>query len=629
MTKASTTLDDDTQDNAADQTIKGCLSLKSPQSFFLYAGAGSGKTRSLKNALEFLLNKYGDTLRRQSRQVAVITYTNAACEEILRRIKNDPIFHVSTIHSFAWTLLEGRTQDIRQWLNKKLSKDIETNKGGLNRARTSKSENTYQHKIKSLEKRKKNLENITLFTYNPNGDNFGRDALSHGEVIAMSSDFLTHKPTLQKIVLSRYPFFLIDESQDTLNEFMQALLKFEKRYKDQIALGLFGDAMQQIYSHGKKDLAKSIPDHWKRPDKQMNHRSQKRIIQLANSIRKDVDDWSQLHRVDKAGGHVAAYLLPADINDQSAIESKICENLSERTGDSAWCDPADVKTLVIEHHMAADRLGFMNIFSAIYPVKTLRTGFRDNSLAPLRLFSERILPLVEASQEDDRYAVMSILRNHSPLLTKEKLQLAGGTTEAPMKIVRSAVCDIMEHFKDDSDPSCGEILLTVKDSGLFTIPEGLLNALALRNNEPSEEYDDIGGDEIEAWQKLLDVRFSEIPLYKEYVEDRSPFGTHQGVKGLEFPRVMVIADDSSQRFKGMVSYDKLLNAKPPSKTDEANASAGKETVHDRTRRLLYVTCTRAENGLALVVYSDKPDLIKKTLLEKKWFLEDEIITNIS
>ena len=629
MTEASTTIDDDTRDNAADQIIQGCLSLNAPQSFFLYAGAGSGKTRSLKNALEFVLEKYGDTLRRHGRQVAVITYTNAACDEILRRVKNDLIFHVSTIHSFAWTLLEGRTRDIRRWLDKKLSNDIENNEGKLSRARTEKSENTYRLRITSLEERRNKLENITLFTYNPNGDNYGRDALSHVEVIAMSSDFLLNKPTLQKIILSRYPFFLIDESQDTLNHFMQALLEFEEKYKDQIALGLFGDTMQRIYAHGKKDLADSIPDRWERPQKQMNHRSQKRIIQLANRIRQDVDDWSQLYRADKTGGHVAAYIVPTITNHQSAKEDRIRKNLTERTGDLAWSDPVAVKTLVLEHHMAAKRLGFMNLFSVIDPVKTLRTGFRDGSLAPMRLFTERILPLVEANRTDDRYAVMSILRTYSPLLSKAKLQLAGNTMEASMKIVRSAVFDLMAHFKDDNFPKCGEILRTVKDTGLFTIPEDLVVALALRNKKSSEGLDDIRVDAIEAWQKFLDVQFSEIPLYKEYVEDRSPFGTHQGVKGLEFSHVIVIADDTNQRFRGSVDYEKLFNGKPPSKTDRDNEAAGKETVYDRTRRLLYVACTRAEEGLALVIYSDKLDSIKKTLLDKHWFMENEIVTDIS
>ena len=629
MTEESNTVDDDTRDNVADQIIQECLSLNTPQSFFLYAGAGSGKTRSLKNALDFVLEEYGDRLRRHCRQVAVITYTNAACDEILRRVKNDPIFHVSTIHSFAWNLLEGRTQDTRRWLNEKLLNDIEKNVDKLSRARTENSQNTYRLKITSLEERRKKLENITLFTYNPNGDNYGRDALSHTEVIAMSSDFLINKPTLQKIILSRYPFFLIDESQDTLNHFMQALLEFEEKYKGQIVLGLFGDTMQRIYAHGKKDLADSIPGHWKKPQKQMNHRSQKRIIQLANRIREDVDRWSQLYRADKTGGHVAAYIVPANINDQSAVEDRIRKDLTDRARDSAWFNPIAVKTLVLEHHMAAKRLGFMNLFSGIDPVQTLRIGFRDGSLAPLRLFTERILPLVEANQKDDRYAVMSILRTYSPLLSKARLRSVGNTMEASMKIVRSAVFDLLAHFKDGNTPKCGEVLRSVKDSGLFAIPEDLVVALAHRNKKSWEDFDDISVDAIEAWQKFLAVRFSEIPLYKEYVEDRSPFGTHQGVKGLEFSHVMVIADDANQRFKGSVDYEKLFNGKPPSKTDRDNEAAGRETVYDRTRRLLYVTCTRAEEGLALVIYSDKPDVIKKTLLDKNWFMENEIVTNIS
>ncbi|MDR0920248.1 MAG: AAA family ATPase [Oscillospiraceae bacterium] len=48
------------------------LSLKN---FFLFAGAGSGKTRSLVKALEFIAENYGDELSVCSQQVAVITYT--------------------------------------------------------------------------------------------------------------------------------------------------------------------------------------------------------------------------------------------------------------------------------------------------------------------------------------------------------------------------------------------------------------------------------------------------------------------------------------------------------------------------------------------------------------------------
>ena len=624
----TSTIEDNERDNVADAEIKACLSIKAPQSFFLYAGAGSGKTRSLKEALTVVLETYGDTLRRQGRQVGVITFTNAARDEILRRVKHDPIFHVSTIHSFAWTLLEGRTRDIRQWIAKRLPNDIEGRIGKLQRARTEQSQSNHQLKISSLEKRLDGLEGITQFTYNPNGDNFGKDSLSHGEVIAMSSDFLTGKPMLQKIVLSHYPFLLIDESQDTLKEFMQALLKFEEAYKGQIALGLFGDTMQRIYPQGMRDLTESIPTRWKKPKKQMNHRSRERIIRLANAIRADADGWSQLARADKVGGHVAAYIVPADVNDMSETEIRICKDFAERTRDAKWAEPEAVKTLTLEHHMAAERLGFKDLFSAIDPTSTLRTGFRDGSLAPLRLFTDRILPLVEAHQENDLYAVMSILRANSPLLSKAKLQSTSDKTKTSMEILRMAVSDLMAHFNDDDDPKCSDVLSTVIDTRLFSIPGDLLSAHALCTQTPSEDSGDVENNEAAAWRKFLDIRFSEIPIYKAYVNNSSQFGTHQGVKGLEFPRIMIIIDDANMRFKGAVSYEKLLGAKSPSKTDTDNQSAGKETSYDRTRRLLYVTCTRAKDSLALVIYSDNPDAIEKTFLGKGWFTKDEIITSV-
>ncbi len=485
MTDTSFT-EDDTRDNTADETIKTCLSLKKPHSFFLYAGAGSGKTRSLKDALHFVLEKYGDALRRQGRKVAVITYTNAACDEILRRVKHDPVFDVATIHSFAWTLLEGRTQDISQWLAKRLPKDIEKNVGKLGHARIKKHQDIHQHKIASLKERLKGLESIIQFTYNPNGDNFGKDSLSHSEVIDISSDFLIHKPTLQKIVLSRYPFLLIDESQDTLKQFMEAILEFEKVHKGQIVIGLFGDTMQRIYGHGKSDLMESIPEYWKKPKKCMNHRSRERIIRLANAIRKDADGWSQRDRANKSGGHVAAYIVPVTTADKSALEGRICKDLAERTSDPDWTDMKVVKMITVEHHMAAERLGFKTLFSAIDPVSTLRTGFRDGSLAALRFFTELVLPLVNAHQEGSHYAVMSILRSQSPLLSRTQLQLKKDTIKTSMEIVRRAVSVLTTHFENSNDPRCIDILSIVKTYRLFTIPEDLLTALDLRNNASTE-----------------------------------------------------------------------------------------------------------------------------------------------
>ena len=231
---------DDIFDAGADEVVQACLSLEAPKSFFLYAGAGSGKTRSLKDALEEILKTVGPDLARHGRQVGVITFTNAARDEILRRVSHAPIFHVATIHSFAWTLIEGRTEDIRGWLLARIPDDLAEKKDKLTRARTDNSKANYARDIARLEARMTALKAVGKFTYNPNGDNIGTDALSHDEVIKMASAFLTSKEALQKIVLARYPFLLIDESQDTMKELMEALLVFEALYKDRFALGLFG-----------------------------------------------------------------------------------------------------------------------------------------------------------------------------------------------------------------------------------------------------------------------------------------------------------------------------------------------------------------------------------------------------
>ncbi len=71
-----------TLDDHVEVEIAGCLRIDRPKSFFLFAGAGSGKTRSLVIALRYIRKENGRRLRLRGQRVAVVTYTNAACDEI-------------------------------------------------------------------------------------------------------------------------------------------------------------------------------------------------------------------------------------------------------------------------------------------------------------------------------------------------------------------------------------------------------------------------------------------------------------------------------------------------------------------------------------------------------------------
>ena len=59
------------------------------------------------------------------KQIAVITYTNAACDEISKRLQYKPIFSVSTIHSFLWDLIKSYQADIKEWITQSVKKEIE------------------------------------------------------------------------------------------------------------------------------------------------------------------------------------------------------------------------------------------------------------------------------------------------------------------------------------------------------------------------------------------------------------------------------------------------------------------------------------------------------------------------
>jgi DNA helicase-2/ATP-dependent DNA helicase PcrA len=134
-------------------------------------------------------------------------------------------------------------------------------------------------------------------------------------------------------------------------------------------------------------------------------------------------------------------------------------------------------------------------------------------------------------------------------------------------------------------------------------------------------------EEIVALESFLNAPFSQVLPFAIYVDDLAPFGTHQGVKGLEFDRVMVIMDDSEAR-GFMFGYEKFLGAKERSATDLKNESEGKETTLDRTSRLFYVTCSRAKSSLALVAYSANPEAVKSHVLKNGWFDDKEIVLKL-
>lgn len=620
MSSKRTLVSTDTADAHVDEEIAACLNLDTPKSFFLFAGAGSGKTRSLVTALQHVQKTLSERLRVKGQRVGVITFTNAASDEIKRRLLFDPLIDVRTIHSFAWSLIEGLNHDIREWLRVDLAEDIaKLNVDEAKGRKGTKASTDRLRKIESKTKRLQNLQNVKAFTYSPTGDNRGRDALNHSEVLQLTAYFLKTKPAMQSILTGRYPILLIDESQDTNKHLIDALFTVQAKLKEKFLLGLLGDMMQRIYNDGKEGLEQGLPPDWATPVKQLNYRCPKRVIALINKVRSTTDQQQQKPITAAVDGVVRLFILPSDLANKPAVEQKIAAYMSRATHDKKWNEPRAIKTLTLEHRMAASRLGFLDTFSPLYEVEGWRTSFLEGTLPASRFFSDQVLSLVNAKQSNDRFAVARIAKAYSPRLSQEALRAAKDTQEH-LKQVNASIDVLMELWKDGANPTLLQVLRCVAEHKLLEIPESLQAISSEESAEAAASDEDARQDrqteKALAIQSFLNASFSQIGPMMEYLSGNAHFDTHQGVKGLEFDRVMVIMDDTEARgfsFK----YEDFFGGK----------AAGEKTV-ESTKRLFYVTASRAKESLALVAYSSAPDRVRTFVLQEEWFNADEIVVGV-
>ncbi|WP_123907090.1 UvrD-helicase domain-containing protein [Flavobacterium johnsoniae] len=615
-------------DTHVDDEIFDCINPNSPKSFFLFAGAGSGKTRTLINVLSRFKEQHGTDFKFRNKKIAIITYTNAAANEITRRLEHSSIFNVSTIHSFSWDLIKNFTHDIRAWIRNNLILEISELKEQQSKSRDL-SNKTSIGRAKKIESKTDRLESLSIihkFVYNPNGDNITKDSLNHSEVISIAAAFIKSKDLFKKILLNKYPVILIDESQDTKKDLIDALFELQRQYKEKLSLGLFGDIMQRIYSDGKENLGVGLPDDWIQPAKKMNHRSKSRIIDLINKIRSEIDSQKQFPRKENIGGIVRLFAVSRTKN-KLEVEKIICNRMKDFTNDEKWVnDETDVMTLTLEHHMAAIRMGFSIFFESLHAVDKLKTSLLDGSSTSINFFSKIVLSLYKANIKNNKFEVANIVKKHSDLVSKQMLLKESNKLDV-FHSTNEKVNKLLSLWNDGKQPTLLEVLVNINKTKLFKIPPTLQLVLARKETEiiENDEEEDFDKDEdiLGAWEIALTAKFSEIIEYSKYINEESAFGTHQGVKGLEFDRVMVIIDDEESR-GFMFSYDKLFGMKPLTPNDQKNIDEGKETGIDRTLRLFYVACSRAKESLAIVSYTDMPDDLKKNVVKYGWFANDEI-----
>lgn len=311
--------------------------------------------------------------------------------------------------------------------------------------------------------------------------------------------------------------------------------------------------------------------------------------------------------------------------------------MSALTNDKLWGSRKDVKMLTLEHSMAAIRLGFSNLHKALN-IEKYKTSLIDGKLPVLNFFTKNILPLVEAHRKDNKLQISRIITTQSALLSKEILEEKKEEQLVVLQRANLAVQSLLALWKDTT-PTLKDIVTNVKDSKLFDIPSPLHLLVATPKNKeekevqqeadtPNEEGEEESIDErakvIEAWEKALECSFDEVEQYNMYVSGESQFATHQGVKGLEFDRVVGVLSDEEAR-GGLFNYERLFGVEDLSDSDRKNIADNKDYSIPRTKRLFYVICSRAKESLALIAYTKDVERFKNVAVKNKWFEEGEVL----
>jgi DNA helicase-2/ATP-dependent DNA helicase PcrA len=601
----------------ADTSIRECIT--KGQSFFVIAGAGSGKTWSLIKALEVVRELHGKRLRRDGQKVVCVTYTKRAVAVISERLRWDDLYVVSTLHSFLWGEIRQFTPDIRRVLIEVVLPAHIAKQRGTDKGENSKAATKAREKADRLENERDGLKDVPGFRYGDSQfSDYVKGELGHDDVVSVAASLIVSNARLQKMMGQKYPYIFVDEAQDTHHEIVQALNTVCAGDGLPI-VGYFGDPMQQIYDKRAGDF--EGPQGSIRIPKEENFRCSDAVVKLLNAFRSDLQQVPAGENA-KVAGSVILRLIQAERaeGERGRYTPEQLDRASARLDMTLeqwdWADRSDVKHLYLVRQMIARRLGFPNLhclFTGVYSSTRSQDDYEKGEHYLLKPFRASLERLVHSHARDDHRLKIDTLRDAAPAYHPKGIN-AGRSLKA---MLQKADTDVSELAKLWAAATVGDVLRFAQKNGLSPISERLGKALG---REPRKEaYDeDLYSEDKGDWlaDEFLRMPVGEIDRYCDFLSDNTMFSTQHGVKGEQYPCVLVVFDDVGSAWTNY-SFTKTLTPK----------TEGKDPTERQQRlsnNLAYVCFSRAETELRIVMYTTNPEKAKTELVERKLLSEPQI-----
>ncbi|MFK5949714.1 MAG: UvrD-helicase domain-containing protein [Methylococcales bacterium] len=621
-------------DNISDESKQIVDLIKDKRNFLLSGGAGSGKTYSLVEVLNAVINDS------PTQNIACITYTNSAADEIQDRIFSDNLY-VSTIHDFLWANIKHFQSELKETLIELINDPEQT---------------TIKHPEDVIVSRYffDDCDSIQYREY----IKIIKGIISHDEIIILASKMYEKYNKLCSITKDKYPFIFVDEYQDTDPLVVEILLDHLETSTKKNVVGFFGDSMQSIYngSVGNLDAYTKIdPPKVIEVLKQQNRRNPSKVINLANLLR--VDRLTQEPSTDSSAPNMdeKGEVKQGDVKFLYSSNDSL-ESVRRYLG---WDfnNSEIVKELNLTHNLIANQANFPELMR-IYDKDKIREYIRNKIRIPLERdepeYDSRGKTLAQVIDhsgnpnptpmqsryianyseyyelaKDQPYDIISKLYVDKKQLLDDKKNYIGDESKP-----RSERDDLIKHlFKIENcirlyqSKQFNQFIKTT-DYSVTSVEDKIRLNEAIKSFELQEgitigEVIDLAHDlglvvkddkltvfsenKFYLYKQICDINYQEFRNVYEYLEGYLPFSTQHKTKGTEFPNVLVVLDNGNlndYNFKYLFEQN------------------GTDSVRHRTEKIFYVCCTRAKERLAVFFPNPTPQAIQTASI---WFGDENVV----
>ena len=525
---------------AAEENEKIIQTLKTGKSFVVEAGAGAGKTTSLNYVIDWIQDHWWKKFHLRKQKVVCITYTNAAVNIILSRLKDCSFIEPMTIHSFAWRVIKQFQSTLLNFI-----------KNGEN--------------IKFPEECK--IEDILGINYDfgvKQIDDNGILHLHHNDVITLFSHML-EKAKFRRIFSSNYPLILIDEYQDSFSVLINKFIEYYIQYETGPQFGFFGDSWQTIYSNNGA-CGKIENEHLKIIEKHINFRSTQKIIDLLNKIRPELIQKPALkdsegevwvvHSNDYNGQRQSKGVW----KDELPLEelSRRVENLRQHII-SHWCQKDEkTKVLLLTHKLLAAQQGYEKLLTLMGD--RLKQG--DDPL--LCFFQDVVEPVFEALEKKKLSILDNVLKN-GVIRTKADKKIWHEWKEKLNKARAGSTFDMIS------------IIETMNTLPIPAKVQEFIDLLKLPRDT---------NEETQKAHAIAAIPYHEFLAAISFLRPDAFFSTEHGVKGEEYDYVIFVVGRGWTHYQ----FDKIMPQQP-----------SEDPTYVRNRNLFYVCCSRPKKILIIFV----------------------------